>query len=139
VSFRRLASLEEMVGHIYGRNDLVVSPDRPHVLIRELQLHLAYLKEELEGLAARRSQRSQKELAELAEHLVEAIAHYRAVERDVVGRPRETWARDLDALESELRRIARAEASAEAARTLAASTLAATRQRRGAEPLGTLL
>jgi hypothetical protein len=40
--FSRQVSLKEMVDHIYGRANLMLDEARPHVLIKELQLNIAY-------------------------------------------------------------------------------------------------
>lgn len=45
--FTREASLEEMTGHIYGRNNLINDSNRPHMFINELALYVRYLKENI--------------------------------------------------------------------------------------------
>lgn len=56
VNFSKIATLEEMVGHIYGRCSLFINPERPHMFVRELALYIEYLGQELTkcrlGLAA---------------------------------------------------------------------------------------
>ena len=56
VNFSRVATLEEMVGHIYGRISLLTRQDRPHMFLRELELYVDYLRSEIrkhrEGLCA---------------------------------------------------------------------------------------
>lgn len=47
VNFSRTASLKEMADHIYGRINLVRKKNRPHVFVRELQLYVDYLKEQV--------------------------------------------------------------------------------------------
>ena len=47
VNFSRVATLEEMVGHIYGRISLLGGADRPHMFLRELALYVDYLRNEL--------------------------------------------------------------------------------------------
>jgi hypothetical protein len=44
--FNRIASLEEMCGHIYGRTNLI-SKKRPHLFINELKLYIDYFKRQL--------------------------------------------------------------------------------------------
>ncbi len=46
-NFSKIVSLEEMVGHIYGRISLLTNPNRPHMFIRELALYIDYFCEEL--------------------------------------------------------------------------------------------
>ena len=77
VNFSRVFTLEEMVGHIYGRNSLVDNPDRPHMFLRELDLYLDYLREQIRkhglGLAAI----TPAYLREFKENLCAGIEHYR--------------------------------------------------------------
>ena len=47
VNFSRIATLEEMVGHIYGRLSLLTGADRPHMFLRELALNIDYFRNEL--------------------------------------------------------------------------------------------
>ena len=56
VNFSRIATLEEMVGHIYGRISLLSGADRPHMFLRELALYVDYLRNELakQKIASRR-------------------------------------------------------------------------------------
>lgn len=46
--FSKQYTLKEMVGHIYGRLDLLKGTDRPNVFIKELGLYINYLKKEVE-------------------------------------------------------------------------------------------
>ena len=52
MNFSKIASLEEMVGHIYGRTSLLTNPARPHMFLRELAINIDYLREELEEVSA---------------------------------------------------------------------------------------
>jgi len=45
--FSTIASLKEMVDHIYGRINLIVRTDRPNMFIKELRLYLDYLKDRI--------------------------------------------------------------------------------------------
>jgi len=45
--FNHTVSLPEMVGHIYGRNNVIEVADRPHVFIKELRIYIDYLKTRL--------------------------------------------------------------------------------------------
>jgi hypothetical protein len=48
--FSKIASLEEMVGHIYGRIQLLTDSQRPNMFLNELRLYIDYLKNELLAL-----------------------------------------------------------------------------------------
>ncbi len=45
--FDKQASLKEMTGHIYGRNNLIHRTDRPSVFLKELELYINYFFEKL--------------------------------------------------------------------------------------------
>mgnify|MGYP000865228758 CR=1 FL=1 len=45
--FSGVFTLKEMVGHIYGRNNLLNDLPRPHVFINELNIYVDYLKNEI--------------------------------------------------------------------------------------------
>jgi len=48
VYFRRVASFDEMVGHIYGRNDVLPEgTERPHFFLNELEIYVEYLEREI--------------------------------------------------------------------------------------------
>ena len=47
VNFSRIATLREMVEHIYGRISLLSGSDRPHMFLRELAIYVDYLRNEL--------------------------------------------------------------------------------------------
>ncbi|WP_256004608.1 hypothetical protein [Pedobacter deserti] len=77
-------SLREMVGHIYGRCNLLVGVFRPNLFIKELNLYIDYLKKEFELLAqeslgqpafAKRS----KQLDKFYAQLNEGAAYYRSL------------------------------------------------------------
>jgi hypothetical protein len=42
VWFSKLTNLDEVTGHIYGRNSLITSKERPHMFIRELEITIDY-------------------------------------------------------------------------------------------------
>ncbi len=77
--FSRVASLRQMVDHIYGRINLMTDPDRPHVFIKELQLYVDYLqrmvKEQMESLSTRKASFFET----FHDNLMEGIAYYRTL------------------------------------------------------------
>jgi hypothetical protein len=46
-NFSKVSSLVEMTDHIYGRKSLELKQSRPHMFVRELQLYVSYLNEEV--------------------------------------------------------------------------------------------
>lgn len=45
--FDKIISLSEMVGYIYGKNDILSDDYRPNMFVKELQMYVEYLKKEL--------------------------------------------------------------------------------------------
>jgi hypothetical protein len=46
-NFSKVTSLREMTDHIYGRKGLELKKNRPHMFVRELQLYISYLNDEI--------------------------------------------------------------------------------------------
>ena len=105
VHFKRVASLDEMVAHIYGRADLVESEQRPHVFSSELGLYVAYLEEEMGRRAAGTSPAKPGDAEALAKALLEGIEHYRGLAPALPAPDREGFGNDLDAHEHRLRAL----------------------------------
>lgn len=47
VNFSKLSTLREMTDHIYGRSNLMQNPDRPHMFIKELELYIDFLNDQI--------------------------------------------------------------------------------------------
>jgi hypothetical protein len=105
--FSRIATLEEMVGHIYGRVQLISVSDRPNVFINELQLYIDYLKREIEEKLEALTANEQRYLTTFRENLQKGIAYYRSLVPKLAketGRYREIMWKQLEELELELER-----------------------------------
>ena len=77
--FSRIASLEEMVGHIYGRLQLISAPDRPNLFINELKLYIDYLKNELSRKVGSLTTNEHRYLTAFRRNLQEGIEYYRSL------------------------------------------------------------
>jgi hypothetical protein len=82
VHFSKIATLEEMLGHIYGRLSLINEQGRPHFLLKEVQLYVDYLVAELRLYNLGLSQNPPKYFTEFKHNLLEGIAYY---EREADG------------------------------------------------------
>jgi len=103
--FSRVATLEEMVGHIYGRLQLIVDSDRPNMFVNELRLYIDYLKKEIAKGVESLSASEQKYLAAFRKNLKEGIEFYRSILPRLVKeteRYREIARMQLQELEREL-------------------------------------
>lgn len=101
VYFKQETGLREMVDHIYGRVRLPLAEGRPHVLLKELSLHVDRLRGELErrrrGLAADGSRP-----AEIRANLVAGIAYYRGLAGQLVREQRDEFTARLEKLRADL-------------------------------------
>jgi hypothetical protein len=78
-NFSKIATLEEMVGHIYGRLSLLTNPQRPHMFVRELMLYIDYLGREVDQCSRGLEKRAAKYFIQFRENLLSGIEHYRQV------------------------------------------------------------
>ena len=102
--FRRDHTLDEMVGHIYGRVDVLVGQDRPHQLITELALYVDFLAADIERHGTLLGTRSPKSFQRYVANLRSGIAHYRAL-APVLGGEREAFLSGLDEQEARILEI----------------------------------
>lgn len=77
--FSGVFSLEEMVGHIYGRKNLLNTTSRPHVFINELHLYVDYLKKEIEKNLNEWTVRQEKQYKTFKENLFKGIEYYKSL------------------------------------------------------------
>lgn len=103
--FSKITSLEEMVGHIYGRLSLVADKHLPHLFVRELKVYVDYLKKELVNLTLGLSDRTEAYMLEFAENLLKGVQYYRDLSCDFVADQRERFLQDMDVLAEEIKKI----------------------------------
>lgn len=97
VNFSRVATLREMVDHIYGRISLLTNPDRPHMFIREIELYLDFVGKEFRRFALGISARKETYFNEVKDNLQSGIEYY---EQLVARLPKADRGRFADGLES---------------------------------------
>jgi hypothetical protein len=107
VNFSKRASLEEMVAHIYGRRSLLMTPERPHMFIRELNLYIDYLKKEIEQYTLNLSDRKPAYFVTFKENLLDGIEYYRNLGEHYIEERKDKFLNDLSALQAELQQITR--------------------------------
>ncbi len=72
-------SLEEMVGHIYGRKDVLNAVSRPNMFVNELNLYVDYLKNEISKNIASWTIRQEKQYNTFKENLIKGISYYKSI------------------------------------------------------------
>lgn len=79
-NFSKVVSLQAMVDHIYGRNNIVTDDSRPHIFITELQLYIDYLKEQLkEDFNTIQFEKRKKYFTAFHQNLLKGISYYRTL------------------------------------------------------------
>ena len=97
--FSKIVSLREMIGHIYGRNNLLdPSSRREHVFINELHICVKYFKKLIQQASASSEKEFQK-LVEFKKHLTEGIEYYRTLTKHLLEETEESRERFLVELE----------------------------------------
>lgn len=102
VNFSKTASLEEMVGHIYGRLSLLTNPDRPHMFITELRLYVKHLREQLRGGSQAQPPRPPKYFREFRDNLLDGIRYYHRLAEGFVHEQKGNFVNQLNAMLAEL-------------------------------------
>ncbi|MDT8324214.1 MAG: hypothetical protein RRA94_08890 [Bacteroidota bacterium] len=77
--FSRVASLRQMVDHIYGRLNIMSDPERPHMFLKELQLYVDYLHGMLKDQMENFSTRKASLFDTFHDNLMEGVRYYRTL------------------------------------------------------------
>jgi hypothetical protein len=75
--FSGVYSLDEMVGHIYGKIDLLAKNLRPNIFINELNLYVDYLKKDIDRHAAMLNDKKAKYFSKFRSNLLDGISYYK--------------------------------------------------------------
>ena len=75
--FSGIYSLEAMVGHIYGKIDLLTAVKRPHFFIKELNLYINYLQTELQMQLDNFNHKKQSQLLKFKNQLLAGVDYYK--------------------------------------------------------------
>jgi hypothetical protein len=108
--FSKIATLEEMVGHIYGRTSLLNGKPRPHFLLSEIGLYLDYLREELRLFHLGLSPNPPPYFWEYKKNLLDGIAYYRASADRLALQSKDAYLEELEKLRGTIEEIAMPEA-----------------------------
>lgn len=77
--FSRISTLEEIVGHIYGRNNILNSLNRPHVFVNELKLYIDYFKKEIDKNIHSMNEKQAKYFSTFKDNLSDGIEYYKEI------------------------------------------------------------
>ena len=77
--FSKIASLKEMIGHIYGTANLLNSRFRSNLFVNELRLYIDYLKKEIEKHQHDFTEKRSAHYQTFRDNLLGGIAYYRSI------------------------------------------------------------
>ncbi len=95
VNFKKSVSLDEMVGHIYGRLSVLASGDRPHMFIKELSLYIDHLRKELDCGKSEILPETTRRLVEFKANLLKGVDYYQQLAEEFVDEKRVSFLADL--------------------------------------------
>ncbi len=75
--YSKVVSLETMCKHIYGKENLVDDPNRPHMFIKELELNLSYYQKTVMAYLAKPSDAVKKQINTMSKNIENGIQYYR--------------------------------------------------------------
>lgn len=104
-NFSKVASLEEMVGHIYGRISLLTNPNRSHMFISELMLYIDHLRCELQKTSDGLLDKTAKCFQDFKHNLITGIEYYRCLAEQFSVEQRERFLQELDTLFKEIENV----------------------------------
>ena len=75
--FSKVATLKEMVDHIYGRMNLITDPNRPNMFVKELSLYIDYLQKKMEDKTGTLTTQSEEFFNTFRTNLLDGIEYYK--------------------------------------------------------------
>ncbi len=106
LDFTKIATLEEMVAHIYGRLSLLANNERSHMFINELMLYIDHLREETKKFSLKLSFRTPAYFSKFKQNLLEGIEYYHRLAGQFIEDQRAQFLEDLKDLKDEVERLA---------------------------------
>ena len=103
--FSQIASLEEMVSHIYGRAPLPMKSGRPHMFLREIAIYAKYLRDEIEWRASGLLSRPANYFDEFKQNLLAGIEYYQSLAQHLDAQARQRFLEELETLRETIESI----------------------------------
>ncbi len=106
VNFSKVTSLRKMIDHIYGREELELKKDRPHMFVAELYLYIDYLKEKLNtDILKGEFSKLKKYYIQFIDNLNNGISYYRNL-KTLKALAHQKMLKDLEFAEVEINSLA---------------------------------
>jgi hypothetical protein len=77
--FNKIVSLKEMVGHIYGKCNLLEGIKRPNLFIKELRMYVDYLENKLEELKHANDEKQASYYRSFRQNMQDGITYYKQI------------------------------------------------------------
>ncbi len=103
--FDRVLTLKQMVDHIYGRCVGWVRPGRPHFFIKEIQLYVDYMKDELRRESLGMISYPADYFSDYSENLRKGIDYYSDMAETIVNKGEEEFLSQLDRMKKSIENI----------------------------------
>ncbi len=106
--FSGIFSMKSMIGHIYGRENLLNNLIRPHMFVNELELNVKYLKNQIRKFTTETIDQQNKYVETFKNNLYEGINYYKELTESMKAETKtfiEKMKIDLTEIENELVRI----------------------------------
>ena len=100
-------TLDGIVDHIYGRANLPMSVDRPHMLLKELKLNLENLRSDIAEHKREVTASLTRSIEQCRDNLQSGIQHYRELADKIIVPHREAFVKALEGFQAELVQINR--------------------------------
>ena len=104
VNFSKVAGLEEMCSHIYGREALPQNPNRAHMFLKELQLYVDYLQKEIEN-SLKPGPRDLKGWKGFCNNLLNGVDHYKDLVKEGYIRNKTAFENGLSKSQAEIQKL----------------------------------
>ncbi len=104
--FNRKASLKEMVDHIYGRINLISSPHRPNLFVKELNMYLDYISKQFNETSGVPATKTIDGWNEYLTNLTVGIEFYKQMFSSNTGWAKDTCVKTLQQLETSKQHLA---------------------------------
>lgn len=102
--FSKVVTLREMVDHIYGRLDIITGHERPHMFIKELNLNVEYLKEQILELKSA-NEKLLKEIKAFGGKLLNGIDYYRTLTQEITRKRKKVFIDQLASAEDTIKTL----------------------------------
>lgn len=104
--FERTYSLQEMVDHIYGRQNLLSHVERPSLFINELRLYIEHLEKYIQTNQQQLDAKKEKYIQKFKTELLSGISYYREISSNLFDKERHeylTFMYQLDEAENQIK------------------------------------